>query len=307
MTGQWQNLQERGSPLALRTIRWIALRVGRPFARSLLPAITLYFLLTAGHARQASRQFLRRAGFERPHLGHVFRHFYTFAAVILDRVYFTRGDLQRFDLRLHIDPGVRDHLDGGHGALMLGAHFGSFDALRAVGLQYGDLRLRVLMHYDSGQLIVRLLDALNPQMAQTVIPLGTPQTLLRTKEWLDDGGTVALLGDRLLQTDDPSRRRTVNCHFMGHPTRMPTGPLHLAARTRKPIILFFGIYRGGNRYDIHLEWLVGQDEVDRIDAPETVQRVIQRYADRLEAHARNAPYNWFNFYDYWRNDELDHD
>jgi hypothetical protein len=27
--------------------------------------------------------------------------------------------------------------------------------------------------------------------------------------------------------------------------------------------------------------------------------VIRRYAARLEHHARQAPYNWFNFYDFW--------
>ena len=27
---------------------------------------------------------------------------------------------------------------------------------------------------------------------------------------------------------------------------------------------------------------------------------MQRYADRLAHYARSAPYNWFNFYDFWR-------
>ena len=31
-----------------------------------------------------------------------------------------------------------------------------------------------------------------------------------------------------------------------------------------------------------------------------LQDYAQRYADRLAHHARLAPYNWFNFYDYWR-------
>jgi predicted LPLAT superfamily acyltransferase len=26
---------------------------------------------------------------------------------------------------------------------------------------------------------------------------------------------------------------------------------------------------------------------------------MQRYVTRLEFHCRRAPYNWFNFYDFW--------
>jgi predicted LPLAT superfamily acyltransferase len=26
---------------------------------------------------------------------------------------------------------------------------------------------------------------------------------------------------------------------------------------------------------------------------------VQRYADSLARHARDAPFNWFNFYDFW--------
>jgi hypothetical protein len=34
-------------------------------------------------------------------------------------------------------------------------------------------------------------------------------------------------------------------------------------------------------------------------SPAAVGEIVQRYADRLAHHARTAPYNWFNFYDFW--------
>ncbi|HRZ24228.1 MAG TPA: lipid A biosynthesis acyltransferase, partial [Candidatus Contendobacter sp.] len=61
MSQQWVRLPERGNPLMLWLIRWIALYVGRPVGRALLYPITLYFLLTAPAARRGSRRFLRRA------------------------------------------------------------------------------------------------------------------------------------------------------------------------------------------------------------------------------------------------------
>ena len=31
-----------------------------------------------------------------------------------------------------------------------------------------------------------------------------------------------------------------------------------------------------------------------------VREAIEAYARRLEHHARSAPHNWFNFYDFWK-------
>jgi predicted LPLAT superfamily acyltransferase len=31
-----------------------------------------------------------------------------------------------------------------------------------------------------------------------------------------------------------------------------------------------------------------------------VQEAMTRYAALLEAHCRMAPYNWFNFFDFWQ-------
>ena len=30
-----------------------------------------------------------------------------------------------------------------------------------------------------------------------------------------------------------------------------------------------------------------------------LEKWVQRYAERLEHYCRLAPYNWFNFYDFW--------
>jgi predicted LPLAT superfamily acyltransferase len=39
--------------------------------------------------------------------------------------------------------------------------------------------------------------------------------------------------------------------------------------------------------------------VDRRHRDEQLRVVVQQFADRLAHHVRIAPYNWFNFYDFW--------
>jgi predicted LPLAT superfamily acyltransferase len=297
MTSGWRAQAERGSPLAVRTILWIALRIGRPVARLLLYPICLYFLLTGGTARRASRDFLRHAGLPRAGTWHVFRHLHTFSAVLLDRVYFLNGETERFDVRIHLDEPTKAALDGGQGAVLLGSHLGSFDALRALALSHRRLALRALMHHDHNRLITQLLEALDPRIGETVIPLGRPDSLLRSKEWVDQGGTVALLADRADDGGDDPRRRLVRCSFLGGQALLPSGPLRLAATLDVPVMLFFGIHRGGKRYDVHLEWFADRGELSR--DPDRIAEAVRRYAERLETYALDAPYNWFNFFDFW--------
>jgi len=154
--------------------------------------------------------------------------------------------------------------------------------------------LKILMHPTHNQVITSLLDALNPKVAQTVIPLGAPNSLLAVKEALDAGCVVGLLGDRVAP-GEPS----IPCRFFDRTARFPTGPLTLAAVTGVPVLLIFGLYRGANRYDVYFEDFaeqVGSAGRPRREAPGDA---VQHYVARLEHYTRMAPYNWFNFYDFW--------
>ena len=57
-----------------------------------------------------------------------------------------------------------------------------------------------------------------------------------------------MLGDRVSSGD-----KTTQCQFLGAPATFPAGPVLLAAIMHCPVILFFGLYRGGKRYDIYFE------------------------------------------------------
>ena len=75
--------------------------------------------------------------------------------------------------------------------------------------------------------------------------------------------------------------------------------LALAAALELPVILSLGIYRGGNRYDLIFEPLADRIELPRGQRDAALDAYIRHYAARLEHYVREAPYNWFNFYDFW--------
>lgn len=291
----WSTQRERGSRGALHLILWIALALGRAPARAVLYPITLYFLLKAAPQRRASKLFLTRVLGRPARLWDVARHIHCFSATILDRVFLLAGRRGLLDIRLHRPELVTDRVAAGEGFLLLGSHLGSFEVLRAMAIEEAHIPLKILMDPDHNQAVTAMLHALNPDVAASVISLAGPQPLLAVKESLDQGSTVGLLGDRFQPGE-----LSVRCNFLGAPADFPTGPINLAAVSGVPVILFFGLYRGGNRYDAYFELLAERIEFGpRGRRQASLQDWVQRYADRLAAYTRDAPFNWFNFYDFW--------
>ena len=282
MTAPWHRTPERSHRLALRLMRWIALGLGRRAARLVLHPVSAYFLLFAPRARRASRAFLGRALGRRATPADLYRHFYAFAATVLDRVYLLH---ERFDL---FDIDVQGAPAPGAGLLLMGAHLGSFEALRATARR-GGLRVSMVMYEDNARMLNETLAALSPATRQDVIALGHVDSMLRVRDCLAAGGVAGVLGDRGLHDDDAHA-----VPFLGAPARFPLGPMRMAALLRCPVVFMAGLYLGGNRYALQFEPIA-----DFSSSPPAPEAALAAYVACLERHCRSAPYNWFNFYDFW--------
>ena len=301
----WAGRPEGGAYAAMWLLRTIVLRLGRPAARLLLYPVTAYFVLRRGPERRASRNFLARiratgsgAGktTRPPGLGAVFAHTHCFAATVLDRPLLLSGRLDRFDIRCHGLDELRAQIALGRGVLLLGAHVGSFEVLRVLGEGRGGLEVAILLDRARSPAITALLESLNPTLAASVIDISQPSTqiMLKIKEAADRGALIGMLGDRR-RADDPG----LPAPFLGQPARFPVAPYQIAAVLDIPVCLGFGLYRGGNRYDLHFERFADRLALPRRHRQATLGDCVRQYARRLEHHVRLAPRNWFNFYDFW--------
>jgi predicted LPLAT superfamily acyltransferase len=288
----WLEQRERSNPAAVRLLVWIALRLGRRAGHALLYPVCLYYLLFSPRARRASRAYLARVLGRAPRLAEVFQHYHTFAVVALDRVFFLRGRFAEFDVRVEGEEILRELLDAAQGCLLLGAHLGSFEALRALGRDR-TVRVNLVMYEENARKVIAVSKAIDPALADAVIPLGRFDSMLRVAQCLERGEWVGVLGDRAL-----ARERLAYAPFLDELAGFPSAPFRIAAMLERPVLLMVALYRGGNRYDLHFERLITRDELAQRDA-RSVERWVQRYAARLEHYCRVAPFNWFNFYDFW--------
>jgi predicted LPLAT superfamily acyltransferase len=292
---EWAQRAERSNPIMLRVMTWISLWLGRPVARAVLAGISLYFLLFSPSARRASQAYLTRVLVRPPGIGELFRHFHAFAACTHDRLYLLNDRLDLFDIQLYGADAVEEVLAGGRGAFLVGAHMGSFEAVRTLGRRRPGLRIAMVMYEENARKINAALAAINPRAIAEVVPLGRLGSMLEVNARLDGGEVLGMLGDRTLADDT-----TLSVPFLGQPAAFPVGPMRLAAMLKRPVLFMTGLYMGGNRYAVHFERLADFRTVAPPDRDAAIHQAIADYAKRLERHCRTQPFNWFNFYDFWR-------
>lgn len=286
----WADKKERGSAWLIHLIVWLARSAGRPLCRALLHPIVLYFFFTDPMARRASAEFLGAATGRRARWGDVYRHIYSFAATLLDRVYMAAGEFERFNVTIIGQSLVEEALSHGRGCLLLGSHLGSFDLLMLAHRAMPHRpRVCVMMRVDERSRVRRIAGIKDKDL--DIIEIGRPDSYLRAHEALESGAVVGVLADRVEGASH------LPVEFLGRRTAMPVAPHVLAARRQTPVLACFGLYEGGNRYRIEfVEFGAASSKQAR---GVELQPVVARYAGLLEAYARKYPLNWFNFFPYW--------
>ena len=293
----WARQRERSNRWLLLVMRWLALALGRRAARLVLHPIVCWFVLDRA-TRAHSARYLARALARPATWGDVYRHLHTFASTVLDRVYLLQERFEEFRFTASSVETIVVPFERGEGVLAFGAHLGSFEALRMIGHEKG-LRVAMIMYEDNARLINETLATLAPKAELRTIALGRVDAMLALRRWLDEGGVAGLLADRTLAASS-QRSRLVRVPFLGAPALFADGPFRLAAMLKRRVVFMAGLYRGGRDYELRFVELADFGAIDPAERDAAVRATLERYVQTLEALCREAPYNWFNFYDVWK-------
>ena len=302
MSTQWRQQSERATRGGYRLALWAAKNLGRLWVKVTSIPFCLYFVIFSVKARRASRDYLSRVGIKKVRWWHILRHYHTYGVNILDRIYFLMGKFSKLDIKIHGAEILKEYYHQKTGCILLGSHLGSFEALRALAIHEAKVEIpfKYLMHTDNAQMTNTIAEEINPKVCESIIEIGTLGSLIKVNDFLNQGYFIGVLGDRIFASE-----RSKTCRFLGEDAIFPLNPLLLAYITQAPVVFSVALYRGRNRYDIYFERLADDIANTTMSRQQWLEHYLEAYVARLEYYAKQAPYNWFNFYDFW--DTLEQD
>lgn len=291
----WRSVPEVGSTLGIRLVAGTLSLFGRRVTAGLLWFVCWYYFAFSGNARRSSRTYFVHLG-HHPTAREVHRHLWMFARVVVDRLLFLTGKTEGLEVRLHGHEHIMALSSSKRGGLLLGAHLGSFEAMRALAGQY-DVPLLVVADFHNARRINALLEHFSPTLRVRLLELDpeAPTGVLAAKDAIERGELVAVLADRATEKN----ARDVTVPFLGGPARFPAGAHVLAAVLGCPVFFVCALFDAPHTYDVHCVPLTERVVLPRANRAAALEQEVERYARVLETFTRKAPLNWFNFFPFW--------
>lgn len=296
----WAGLGESTFVAGIRLLAWVHRRFGRtPFRLLLLPVLA-WMVVVRPSARRASRQYLERLQAAHGALGHaprtrdVLRHFAAFGETLLDKLLATSG---RYPFEHVQVDGALPVTEDGRGGVIVTAHVGCLELCQALAERQPGLELAVLVHTRHAERFNALLRRLHPARRIELLQVTEldPATAERLGALVARGGWVAIVGDRV---PVQAGKSAIELPFLGHPAPWPIGACVLASLWRCPLV-FMACWRRGDHHRLMLRTLSPRVELPRRERAAMLQALVGRYVSLLEGLLAEAPFEWFNFFDFW--------
>jgi len=310
----WAQIDEVSFVAGMRLLFWLGRVLGRwPFRVVLFPVL-LWYVIAKPWARAASKDYLRRmakfdgstrdVGIDSGVMG-VLRHFASFGECLLDKLLLWCGLFDTGSVAFHGVEQIAGQIARQRGGLIICCHLGNLELCRVMSKRQPGLKLTVLLHTKHATRFNQLLARVNPDSQLNVMQVTelTPATAALLQNKIDQGEFVAIAGDRIPVAPEP---RVALVPFLGAMAPFPVGPYVMASLFHCPVYLLFSLStRRG--WEIHFESFSELIHLPRKDRTAALAVLAGAYAARLESYCRQAPLQWFNFYDFWQVNRLNND
>lgn len=306
----WSAMQERGSYWGIKILAESYRFGGHWLCRAIMYPVIGYFFLTGATARNASMAFLQQVKLNNPQHADLsatltwrdsLKHFLSFGNAALDRIdaWCDRIKLSEVDFAdRHI---LAEQIDTGKGAVLLVSHLGNLELCRAISIHQKKVKVNVMVLTSHAENFNKVLQQLNPQSSLNLIQVNEldPSTAMLLQQKVEQGELVVIAADR---TSSNSQGRVVNLPFLGKSAPFPQGPFILASLLDCPVFTMFCLRQNG-RYQVHVTPLSSSLKGPRKGRTERLTQAMIEYSQRLAHFAQLSPLQWFNFYDFWREDD----
>jgi predicted LPLAT superfamily acyltransferase len=261
--------------------------------------VVFYYMLFRPAIRRRTKYYLHRRFRDRKPLTRFvdsYRMSLELGKILIDRA--TVGILgsEKMKVTLYGRKKLLKLLDRRCGFVLLMSHVGSWQmALSA--LSFLDVSVNLLLEREQGNIDRHYFEYTGTKSPYRIInPGGYLGGTLEMLEVLKKGEVLCVMGDRV----SGSQKSFVNIEFLGEKAPFPYSAFKLASAAGVPIVVLFSYKNGPDSYALQISKI--------IRVPKNLGRsgkyflpYVSKYIEALESFVQIHPYQFFNFYNMWRN------
>lgn len=226
-----------------------------------------------------------------------YQNHYIFGQVILDRFAVYAGRKNIFKIDNPENDIFLSMLDDPEGCIIASSHVGNpelcgyllkQDTKRINGLIFGGEAVEVQKSRSEilGDNNVRLIPVSNDL-----------SHIFMINEALSNGEIISMPCDRTFGSD-----KSVECDFLNGKADFPIGAFVLALQFKVKVLALFVLKISASRYRIHVIPIHPPQEGG--PKREQINKMTKSFVRELEGIVRKYPEQWFNFYNFWKNENV---
>jgi predicted LPLAT superfamily acyltransferase len=246
--------------------------------------ISIYHYFRRRHRYPVWKSFLK-----------TYRNHYLFGQMILDRFAVYAGQ-RNFKLDNPDKDLFLQMIHAPHGCVIAGSHIGNPE-LCGYLLKQQTKRINSLIFGGETKEVQRnRAEAFRGNNVRLIHVSQDLSHIFLVNEALSNGEIVSMMCDRTFGSP-----KTVECDFLNGKADFPIGAYAMALQYQVPVMALFVLKTAASRYRIHLQRVPTPQGGDK---QSQIREMTRSFAKILEKIVRQYPEQWFDFYNFWKDEDV---
>jgi len=225
-----------------------------------------------------------------------YQNHFIFGQCMLDRFAVFAGRKNFFKMNIENNEEFHQLCDKKKGFIIASSHVGNFE-LSGYVLKQNKKRINVLVFGgETKEIMENRIKQFNPNNISIIPVFGDDIShIFAINEALSAGEVVSMPCDRNFGSP-----KSVECDFLSGKADFPVGAFTLAAHFDIPVIAIFVMKKSISNYQVYVKPIL----IDEVEVSKKVKTKLltRQYVKELEKIVRQYPEQWFNFFEFWKQD-----
>ncbi|MDL2227598.1 lysophospholipid acyltransferase family protein [Odoribacter sp. OttesenSCG-928-L07] len=228
-----------------------------------------------------------------------FKNHLIFGQVVLDKFAIIAGRKNFFSTEVEGEEYIKELLSKKTGFIIASSHIGNFEAGGFVTQQ--DVKKIHALIYDgeSEAIMKKRKQTLKDVNINAISVKKDMSHLFLIKQALENGEIITIPCDRVYGSN-----KNINRVFLGKEASFPLAPFRLAAQMNVPIVALFMMKDSAKKYHAYINPIEVKTEVQNI--AKKAELLATEFIRKCEEIVLKYPHQWFNFYNFWATENIQH-